>query len=171
MVAVPAYCKSASTANRRLFFSPLRATLKAMSGPEDKKSPPGAPPAKPETDKSSGRVAFDSRGNPTWEWQTSTGVFGRDVSTQRLKKLEAEGLAIVETPPADAKKPAAKKGFELSLDEPGKGSKATGFNPYDNSSAVAPKKVADAPRKPVSDLRKLDQWIKLKKGLKDNDKK
>jgi hypothetical protein len=139
-----------------------------MSDPKDKKSDPDKPA--PEAEKSSGRVAFDARGNPIWEWQTSTGVFGRDVSTQRLKKLEAKELAIDETPlPGAKKKP---KGPELSLADPGKASRATGFNPYDSSAAIGPRpKVADEPRKPVKDLRKLDQWIKLKKGLKDNDKK
>jgi len=143
-----------------------------MSDPKDPQDPkakpatPGTPPAK-EAEKSSGRVAFDARGNPIWEWQTSTGVFGREVSTQRLKKLEAKELAIVDTPPTP---PQKKKGFELSLDEPQMPNRETGFNPY--NSAPAPKvKVADEPRKPPTDLRKLDQWIKMKKSLADKDKK
>ena len=141
-----------------------------MSDPKDKKPDPAKPEAPPPaTEKSSGRVAFDARGNPTWEWQTSTGVFGREVSTQRLKKLEAKDLAIVDTPPVDVKKKP--KGKELSLADPIRANRATGFNPYDSSSAVSPRsKVADEPRKGPKDLRKLDEWIKLKKGL-DKDKK
>lgn len=142
-----------------------------MSDPKDKKSDPKPPPADPKAEKSSGRVAFDARGNPIWEWETSTGVFGREVSTQRLKKLEAKDLAILDTPPAGAKKPPV-KGKELSLAEPGKANRATGFNPYDSSSAVSPRsRVADEPRKKPADLRKLDEWIKLRKGLKGDDKK
>ncbi len=137
-----------------------------MSDPKDKQSPPGAPPPAPTTEKSSGRVAFDARGNPTWEWQTSTGVFGREVSTQRLKKLEASELAIVETPPTA---PHKKKGFELSLDEPQLPNRETGFNPY-NSASASKAKVADEPRKPVKDPKKLDQWIQMKKGLAGTDK-
>jgi hypothetical protein len=142
-----------------------------MSDPKDpqkdKKSPPGTPPGTPTDEKSSGRVAFDARGNPTWEWQTSTGVFGREVSTQRLKKLEAKDLAIVDTPPTA---PQKKKGFELSLDEPQMPNRETGFNPY-NSAPTPKAKVADEPRKPPTDLRKLDAWIKMKKSLAEKDKK
>jgi hypothetical protein len=76
-----------------------------MSDPKDKKPLPGAPASPPDVEKGSGRVTFDARGNPVWEWETSTGIFGRDVSTQRLKKLEAKDLAIVETPPPEAKDP------------------------------------------------------------------
>lgn len=139
-----------------------------MTDPKDKKPGSEAAPPNPEADKSSGRVAFDARGNPVWEWQTSTGIFGRDVSTQRLKKLEAKDLAIVDTPPAESKK-TGKKTQELSMVEP-RVNKETGFNPYNSSGAVSPRRVADEPRKPVKDLRKLDEWIKLKKGLKDKDK-
>jgi hypothetical protein len=137
--------------------------------PKDKAAAPGAPPPDTKTDaKSSGRVAFDARGNPTWEWQTSTGVFGREVSTQRLKKLEASELSIVDTPPTA---PQKKKGFELSLDEPQMPNRESGFNPYNSAPSGAKAKVADEPRKPPTDLRKLDAWIKMKKGLAEKDKK
>jgi len=141
-----------------------------MSNPKDKKPAPAKPEAPRAADeKSSGRVAFDARGNPVWEWQTSTGVYGREVSTQRLKKLEAKELAIVDTPPTETKKKS--RGPQLSLAEPGKASRATGFNPYDSSSAVSPRaKVADEPRKGPKDLRKLGEWLKLKKGLDKNKK-
>lgn len=142
-----------------------------MSDPKDKK-PAGEKPAAdgppPASEKSSGRVAFDSRGNPIWEWETSTGIYGRDVSTQRLRKLEAKDLAIVDTPPAEGKK-RPHKGKELSMADPVV-NRETGFNPYNSMSAIPPRKVADQPRKPIKDLRKLDDWIKMKKGLKDKDK-
>lgn len=142
-----------------------------MSDPKDtakdKKSPLGAPPAPPTTEKSSGRVAFDARGNATWEWQTSTGVFGREVSTQRLNKLEAKELAIVDTPRTE---PRNQQGFELSLDESQLPNRELGFNPYD--SAPTPRaKVADEPRKPPTDQHMLDAWIKMKKGLAEKDEK
>ncbi|MGD9842277.1 MAG: hypothetical protein AB7F79_12640 [Steroidobacteraceae bacterium] len=73
--------------------------------------------------KESGRVAFDARGNPVWEWKTSTGVFDRNVSTQRLKKLEAQDLKLEDTQ-------ALKKPKELSIKEHG-GLSGGGVNPYD----------------------------------------
>jgi hypothetical protein len=87
---------------------------------------PKDPPDKPRHGeaKESGRVAFDARGNPVWEWKTSTGVFDRNVTTQRLKKLEAQHLQLEETV-------AAAKAKELALQEqehlPGGGN-----NPYDS---------------------------------------
>lgn len=83
---------------------------------------PEAPP-QAEAGKS-GRVAFDSRGNPTWEWQTSTGVFDRNVTTQRLKKLEAKELSIADT--QSLPKP---KG--LALEEPTV-LPGDGMNPYNS---------------------------------------
>ena len=122
--------------------------------------------------KSSGRVSFDSRGNSVWEWKSEeTGKYSRDVSTQRLKKLEAHELSIEET--------ARVKTLDgLSLaDEPKAGG---GFNPYDNAPSkintkmptrgyVAPDKVVPpAERKPTKDLRALGKWIEMKKKLAEN---
>lgn len=45
----------------------------------------------------SGRVAFDARGNAVWEWRTGDGEFQRDASTTILRKLEPTGLAIEAT--------------------------------------------------------------------------
>ncbi len=46
-----------------------------------------APEDRPASDKTSGRVSFDSRGNAVWEWSMATGKFGGNVDTERLKKL------------------------------------------------------------------------------------
>ena len=43
-----------------------------------------------ESDPKSGRVAFDERGMPTWEWRVDTGTFSRDIDTQRLRQLQKE---------------------------------------------------------------------------------
>jgi hypothetical protein len=85
------------------------------------KREPGAP-------KQSGRVAYDSKGNPIWEWETSTGVFDRNVTTQRLKKLEAK-LSLEETQPVP--KPSG-----LSMQEPER-LPGGGMNPYDTSGGNA----------------------------------
>jgi hypothetical protein len=130
------------------------------------------------TARRSGRVAYDSRGNPTWEWQLETGVYSRDVSTQRLKRLDLGELSIAHT--AVQKRPAG-------LLEPSVPPADRGFNPYDNSSKTAPpatpyqraraaanKSAPTTDKKPAAgrtpaDMRKLDEWIKLKKNT--NDKK
>lgn len=154
-----------------------------MSGPEDKpedtKKTAETPSAgTPGTEKRSGRVAFDARGNPVWEWQLETGVYSRDVSTQKLKKLDLGDLSIAET--AKHKKPEG-------LEEQALGKKTLpggGFNPYDNSSAdgagfnpydnartlgntFRPKQPAAAPARKPTDLKKLQEWMKLKKDMKD----
>ncbi len=87
----------------------------------DENSKPPADPRQPGEPKQSGRVAYDSKGNPVWEWETSTGVYNRDVSTQRLKKLEAK-LSLEETQPVPKPK--------LALQEPER-LPGGGTNPYD----------------------------------------
>lgn len=159
-----------------------------MSGPEDKDQHPDAKPTpsagESGTDKRSGRVAFDSRGNPVWEWQLETGVYSRDVSTQRLKKLDLGDLSIAETarhkkpsgleepqqPPAGAGRNARPSGGGFNPYDNASGTTGGGFNPYDNARSVgsrvkpAQPSAAPPPRKPT-DLRKLDAWIKLKRKL------
>jgi hypothetical protein len=130
----------------------------------------------PSEAKRSGRVSFDSRGNSVWEWQLETGVYSRDVNTQKLKKLDLGDLSIAET--GIHKKPAGLE--EPSEPRPGGGfnpydsaprTKQEGFNPYDNarslSSKIAPKN--EPPKRPPprtpDELRKLSEWIKMKKNL------
>jgi hypothetical protein len=126
--------------------------------------------------KRSGRVAYDSRGNTIWEWQLETGVYTRDVNTQKLKKLDLGELSIADT--VIQKKP---EGLEDAAQSPSRGgfnpydsSAVTGggSNPYDNSHSVGGKVSAKTPepstpaRQPT-DMRKLDEWIKLKKSVKE----
>jgi hypothetical protein len=107
-------------------------------------------------DKSSGRVKFDDRGNAIWEWQLGSGAFGAEVSTQTLKKLEHPALSIAD----DASTP-----FETVRANP-LGTKK-GYDPYDSG------KLGQKPAPPQKkDLRRLSEWLKLKKqaaGNKDED--
>jgi hypothetical protein len=127
------------------------------------------PDEAPKETKSSGRVAFDSRGNPIWEWQLETGVYSRDVSTQRLKKLDLGDLSIAESAiqkqPAGLKEAFAADGKSAPAGKQDKTSRAPvpggGFNPYDNSTRPGPnanpydnaralaKKVAEVQKTPV----------------------
>lgn len=152
-----------------------------MSNPGDKQTQEpaspgqGTPAEDSKADKRSGRIAYDERGNSVWEWQLETGVYSRDISTQRLKKLDLNDLSIADTaiqqrPPGLAD-PAARKPL------PG-----GGFNPYDNSTSTrgnvgkndpynggnrAPLKPAEPRRKPT-DLKKLQEWMELRKRVEQN---
>lgn len=94
-----------------------------MTDPKDKTDSKQDKPDRVGAVKQSGRVAFDARGNPTWEWQTSTGQFDRNVSTSRLKALEAE-LKL-----ADTQSALAPKGLTAETPPPLPGG---GFDPYDS---------------------------------------
>jgi len=103
--------------------------------------------------KRAGRVKFDDRGNAVWEWAMATGAFGGDVSTTRLRALENPSLSIAEDapPPADtvrANPLGAKKGYD----------------PYDSG------KLGKAPAPRKKDLRRLSEWLKLKKQAEENKK-
>ena len=101
-----------------------------MSDPKERDSPGKSPPAAAADDsRRSGRAGVDERGNSVWEWKLETGVYSRDISTQKLRKLDLGDLSIAET--ANQKRPpglgAEQKPGPTKL--PG-----GGFNPYDNSS-------------------------------------
>ena len=115
-------------------------------------SEPAAPSSKNETgDKSTGRVKFDERGNAVWEWQVETGAFGVEVSTQRLQKLEHPALSIADDAPTP---------FETVRSNP-LGTKK-GYDPYDSG------RLGKKPPPAKKDLRKLSEWLKLKKQADSN---
>jgi hypothetical protein len=145
-----------------------------MSDSKDK-----PPPAPPPDDKRSGRAAVDDRGNTVWEWQLETGVYSRDISTQKLKKLDLGDLSIAETAshqrpaglgPKD--KPKAPGGGFNPYDSGGGGDRG-GSNPYDNArntskSSQQPTNAAPA-RKPM-DLKRLEEWMQIRKRLEQQKK-
>lgn len=122
-----------------------------MSG--SKPAPTGEKPPEGQSDaeRRSGRVTFDERGNAVWEWSMSTGIFGRNVDTKRLKKLESNELKIAEDPAA-AKKPVT------ASKQPG-----GGMDPYNSAGAkLAPRRKHLSKPK---DLKRLGEWIQLQKTL------
>jgi hypothetical protein len=102
-----------------------------------------------------GRVKFDDRGNAVWEWAVSTGAFGNELSPERLQKLEHPALSIIDEP-----KPASETVRANPL-----GAKK-GYDPYDSGKLG---KAAAAPRK-KKDLRRLGEFLKLKKQAAKNKK-
>ena len=102
-----------------------------------------------------GRVQFDDRGNAIWEWCIATGAFGREVSTERLQKLEHPALSLADDAPSP---------FETVRANPLGGKK--GYDPYDSG------KLGKPAAPPKKDLRRLSEFLKLKKqaaGNKDDE--
>jgi len=111
-------------------------------------------PPRPGRDRS-GRVQFDDRGNAVWEWSVATGAFGREVSTERLKKLENPGLSLADDAPTPF----------LDRVKPNPQGVVKGYNPYDSGRLDAGRSAENARKK---DLRKLGEWLKLKKQAARN---
>ena len=130
-----------------------------MNGDNSKPSPkPGADgvgnssaPEDKADAKGTGRVKFDDRGNAIWEWSLATGAFGREVSTERLQKLEHPALSIADDAPTP---------METVRANP-LGTK-TGYNPYDSG------KLGKAAPPAKKDLRRLSEFLKLKKQAEAN---
>jgi hypothetical protein len=124
-------------------------------GPEAPAEPFAKKPAS--GDKSTGRVKFDEKGNAVWEWQVATGAYSLEVSTQRLQKLQNPSLEIADDAPNT---------FDRVRPNP-LGNKK-GYDPYDSGKLGRPSKPQP------KDLRKLGDWLKLKKqadGNKDKEPK
>jgi hypothetical protein len=102
--------------------------------------------------KGTGRVKFDDRGNAVWEWSVATGAFGREVSTERLQKLEHPALSIADDAPTP-----------LDTVRPNPLGTKKGYDPYDSGKLG---KRPEAPRK--KDLRRLGEFLKLKKQADGN---
>jgi hypothetical protein len=120
--------------------------------PKSASKPGPVAPAEPSAksgaggEKSTGRVKFDERGNAVWEWQVATGAYGVEVSTQRLQKLQHPALSIADDAPTP---------FDQVRPNP-LGTKK-GYDPYDSGRLGKPS------RPQQKDLRKLSDWLKLKK--------
>lgn len=130
----------------------------------------------PDADKRSGRIAYDERGNSVWEWQLETGVYSRDVSTQQLKKLDLDDLSIADTaahprPPGlddpQARKPMPGSGFN-PYDNSSTARGNVGTNPYNSGNKAPLKPAAPDPKRKPTDLKKLQEWMELRKRVEQN---
>ncbi|MHB8475060.1 MAG: hypothetical protein ACYDBZ_02085 [Steroidobacteraceae bacterium] len=113
----------------------------------------GSPPAPDDNTggNTTGRVKFDERGNAIWEWSVATGAFGREVSTERLQKLEHPALSIADDAPTP-----------VDTVRPNPLGTKKGYDPYDSG------KLGKRPAPAKKDLRKLSEFLKLKKQAAGN---
>ena len=144
-----------------------------MSDSKDKQPPPPDP-----DNKRSGRAGVDERGNTVWEWQLETGVYSRDITTQRLKKLDLGDLSIAETaiqqrPSGLAPKdqPTTPGGGFNPYDSAGGNA---GGNPYDNARntqrRVQSSSAGTPPARKPMDLKRLEEWMEIRKRLEQQKK-
>jgi hypothetical protein len=116
--------------------------------------PPGKKPtAGPKTDPDEpGRLELDDRGNVIWHWSDDQDLNADDTlgAAERIRALVAPGLDVQEEP-EDPLSPVQSNTKGLK----------TGYNPY-NSGALGKQSW-----KKKKDLRKLSQWIELKKKLEE----
>lgn len=113
----------------------------------------------------SGRVAFDSRGNAVWEWRSNDGQFARDVSTTLVQKLEEPALEL--EPTVIIKQPDTATASESKL-------QCGGFDPYDRGNVekaapprAQPPKLVFPPVKPaIAPPQKSEGLLQRLKSLK-----
>jgi hypothetical protein len=102
----------------------------------------------------SGRVAYDERGQPVWEWRVDTGIFTRDVDTRQMRKIQEE--AAVGLPPVPQEESPRFKGFD----------------PYSTAVAKEPPAPQEpAKPKPPKTRRTLDDMRALSEEIKKNRQK
>jgi pyruvate/2-oxoglutarate dehydrogenase complex dihydrolipoamide acyltransferase (E2) component len=136
---------------RRILSKPAKAAAPAAAEPAPDVSAEPTRPTVPSTP--SGRVQFDDRGNAVWDWALRTARLERGGASQPLKVLENPTLSLAEDAPTptDVVKPNP-----LGI--------VKGYNPYDSGKLDRKKKGPE----PKKDLRKLSEWIQLRKQAASN---
>ena len=134
-----------------------------MSQPE--KTSPQAAPVAPSTtgdatarEKTSGRVAFDARGNAIWEWRTGERQYAREVNTTLVERLSASELKIATTAIVQALKGGkpAKDGKAVDPSAPrGRVEPSHSYNPYNLSAAEVARSNASKRSKPKSVVTRM----------------
>jgi hypothetical protein len=101
----------------------------------------------------SGRVAYDERGQPVWEWRVDTGVFTRDVDTRQMRKIQEEAAVNLPQPPEQSRR-------------------FVGFDPYSTAVAKEPPAPEQPPKpQPPKTRRTLDDMRALSEEIKKNRQK
>jgi hypothetical protein len=114
---------------------------------------PAAAPARG-SDLPSGRVQFDDRGNAIWDWTGGTVNIDPATAAQRLKRLENPTLEIVDEPASPSKVAKSNPAGPVK-----------GYNPYNSG-----KLEGNAQPRKKRDLKRLSEWIALRKQANRNKK-
>src|SRR5262245_58527377 len=131
-----------------------------------KKKPEDPTPGQADADKRSGRATFDSRGNPIWEWQLETGVYSRDVNTQKLKKLDLGELSIADSgihqrPDIASGKPAPPPKLPGGGVNPyDTGNRPSGIKPQDTGNRRGVINPSDTANRPAGGFNPYDSGIR-----------
>ena len=122
--------------------------------------PAGTPtdPKKPGAGNEPGRIGEDDRGNMTWQWSDDETLQADDTlgAAERMRALVGPGLDVQED---NANSVDPLRSIQANSN---KGLKS-GYNPY-NSGALGKQQW-----KKKKDLRKLSEWISLKKKVEGKD--
>ena len=119
------------------------------------KRPAGTPPDPKSSGKTEepGRIGVDDRGNMTWEWSDDEHLQADDTlgAAERMRALVDPGLDV-QNEDFDPNDPLSR------IQSTGKGIKS-GYNPYNSGT------LGKQSWKKKKDLRKLSEWIALKKKM------
>jgi hypothetical protein len=100
-----------ATCGRLVAASPLRDIRMSQRDDTSRRVAPTLPTSQAERGRqpsaTSGRVAFDSRGNAVWEMRTADHRYVRDASTTLVRKLQSSQLSLETTAIVKKPEPAA----------------------------------------------------------------
>lgn len=113
---------------------------------------PSVSPGTAQKPVNAGHIAFDERGNAVFAWDQRLIAEGHDAEKQRSRALSHPGLSLMDdSRPAETGVFRNERGLKL------------GYNPYESG------QLPDKPAGKKRGMRKLSEWIELKKKLTDKD--
>ena len=107
-----------------------------------------------------GQLALDDRGNMSWEWADDPQLLADDLAgnTARLRALAPGDLELADDDIAAVNRDLASvKGQPIAVRK----TQRTGYNPYNSGESTKES------WKRKRDLRRLGEWIELKKRMRD----
>lgn len=123
--------------------------------------PGHGPPSGSDTESSApGQLALDDRGNVSWEWADDPQLLADDLvgNTARLRALAPSDLQLADDDVAAVNRDlASARGEPIAVRK----TQRTGYNPYNSGDSTKES------RKKKLDLRRLGEWIELKKRMRD----